>query len=169
MIHESVAPIWRQKFYQFLAFGFGEARAYADVLQRARIVKEAEQERSDRGAVASFVPSKAGHDAIAVALMLDLEHHALVGLIGAGNRLSDHTVEARAFKAPEPIRRDTWFTRCRSQMDWRHRACQQRLQLFAPPLERFAPPIAVSIAQQVEKEIDAGLCRESSLTREAAG
>jgi len=63
--------IWRQKFHQFLAFGLRKARAYADVLQRARIVIQAEQKRSDRGAVASFVPSKTGHDAVAVALMLD--------------------------------------------------------------------------------------------------
>src|SRR5712664_4120899 len=33
-----------------------------------------------------------------------------------------------------------------------HRTGQQRLKPFAPPLERFAPPIAVSIAQQVEKD-----------------
>src|SRR6202011_4236035 len=37
-------------------------------------------------------------------------------------------------------------------MDWRHRTGQQRFQFFAPPLERFAPPIAVSFAQQVEKD-----------------
>src|ERR1700694_4728596 len=37
-------------------------------------------------------------------------------------------------------------------MDWRHRTGQQRLQLFAPLLERLVPPIAVSFAQQVEKE-----------------
>jgi hypothetical protein len=37
-------------------------------------------------------------------------------------------------------------------MDWRHRTGKQRLQLFAPLFERFAPPIAVSFAQQVEKD-----------------
>src|SRR6266849_9263306 len=134
MIGESVAAIRSQKLHQFLALGLGEARAYPHVLQRARIVIQAEQKRADRRAIASFVPSKAGHDAIAVALMLDLEHHALVGLIGAGNRLGHNSVEARAFKAPEPIRRDSWFTRSRSQMDWRRRAGQNRLQLLAPPL-----------------------------------
>src|SRR5713226_986219 len=107
---------------------------------------QAEQKGADRGALAVFVPSKAGHDAIAVALMLDLEHHALVRLIGPGNRLGDNPVETRAFKALEPIRRDTWITRRRSQMDWRHRARQHRLQLFAPPLERFDPPIAIPFA-----------------------
>src|SRR5713226_1047145 len=124
MIGESVTPpIGSQKTHQFLAFTLREASAHADVLQRTRSVKQAKQKRADRRPVASFVPSKAGHDAIAVARMLDLEHHALVRLIGAGNRLGHNPVEARAFKAPEPIRCDTWFTRCRSQMDWRHRAC----------------------------------------------
>src|SRR6266852_3233292 len=123
MIGKSVVTIGSQKSHQFLAFSLREARAHADVLQRPRAVKQAEQKRADRRAVASFVPSKSSHDAIAVALMLNLEHHALVGLIGAGNRLCHNPVEARAFKAPEPIRRDSWFTRCRSQMDWRHRAC----------------------------------------------
>src|SRR6202022_2976396 len=120
MIRESVVTIGSQKSHQFLTFSLREARTHADVLQRPGAVKQAEQKRSDRRAVASFVPSKASHDAIAVALMLDLEHHALVRLIGAGNRLGHNPVEARAFKAPEPIQRDVWFTRCRGQMVWRH-------------------------------------------------
>src|ERR1700730_10622162 len=37
-------------------------------------------------------------------------------------------------------------------MDWRCRAGQQRLQLFAPPLERFATPITVPFGQQIEKD-----------------
>src|SRR5882762_5156207 len=122
MIGERVTPIGRQKFYQLLPFGLREARAYSHVLQRARIVIQAEQKRTHCRSLASFVPSKAGHDAIAVALMLDLEHHAFVRLIGAGDRLRHYTVEARALKTPEPIRCDCWFTRCRSQMDWRRRA-----------------------------------------------
>jgi hypothetical protein len=58
-----------------------KSRAHAHTRRRVatpRAVKQAEQKRADRGAVASFVPSKPSHDAIAVALMLDLEHHALV-------------------------------------------------------------------------------------------
>src|SRR5271170_7211729 len=111
MIGESVVTIGIQKSHQFLALDLREARAHADMLQRARIVEQTEQQRTDSRAGASFVPSKSRHDAIAVALMLDLEHHALVGLIGAGNRLGHYAVEARAFKALEPIRRDRWFWR----------------------------------------------------------
>src|SRR5260370_834183 len=87
--------------------------------------------------------------------MLVRDFHYQLGperLMRAGNRLGHDPVEARAFKAREPIRCDTWFTCCRSQMDWWHRTGQQRLQLFAPMLERFAPPIAVSLGQEVEKD-----------------
>src|SRR6266446_10516061 len=104
MIGESVTPIGSQKTHQFLAFTLREASAHADVLQRTRSVKQAKQKRAERRSVASFVPSKASHDAIAVALMLDLEHHALVRLMGAGNRLGHNPVEARAFKARWAVR-----------------------------------------------------------------
>src|SRR6202167_3435569 len=73
MIVERVTTIGIQKFHQFATPGLREARAHPDVLQRPRIVKQAEQKRSHCRALASFVPSKAGHDAVAVALMLDLE------------------------------------------------------------------------------------------------
>src|SRR6202035_2674711 len=106
MIDESVVTIASQKSHQLLTFSLREARAHADVLERPRRVKQAEQKRPDRRAVVAFVPSKARHHAIAVALMLNLEHRALVRLISARNRLGHNPVEARAFKAPEPIRCD---------------------------------------------------------------
>src|SRR5713101_7947391 len=133
MIGESVTPIGSQKTHQFLAFALREASAHADVLQRTRSVKQAKQKRADRRSVASFVPSKAGHDAIAVALMLNLEHHALVRLIGASALASN----------------DSSFSRRRSNGSLR--------QSRSPSHSRS------------KKTIDAGLCRESSLTREAAG
>src|SRR5260370_30287365 len=37
-------------------------------------------------------------------------------------------------------------------MNWRRRASQHRLQLFASPLERFAPPIAIPFGKQIEKD-----------------
>jgi hypothetical protein len=60
------------------------------MLQRPQAVKQAEQKRADRRAVASFVPSKASHDAIAVALVLDLPvspsvlEHVFTQLSGGG-------------------------------------------------------------------------------------
>ena len=44
MIGERVLAVGREKFYQLATLRFGEARADADVLQRAGIVEKAEQE-----------------------------------------------------------------------------------------------------------------------------
>src|ERR1700689_3322296 len=132
MIDQSVATIRRQKSYQFLPFRLREARKHADVLQLARIVIKAKQKGADRRALASLVPSKAGHDAIAVALMLDLEHHALVRLIGAGNWLGHDAIETRAFKAPEPIGCDIWITGYWGEMDWRLCGGQRWFHGFPP-------------------------------------
>src|SRR5258708_212522 len=87
VLDERVLPIGREVFRQFPALVLREAGADADVLQRARIVEQTEQQRADKRALALFVPSKAGDDAVAIALVLDLEHDALVGLVGAGYRL----------------------------------------------------------------------------------
>ena len=121
MSGERVLAIRREEFRELPALLLREARADADVLQRARIVEKAEQQRADRGALALLVPSKAGNHAVAIALVLDLEHHALVRLVGPGNRLGHHAVETRAFEAAKPIRRDARFAGCRRQMDRRRR------------------------------------------------
>ena len=107
MIGERILAIRRKKFDQLAALLLGEAGADADVLQRARVVEEAEQQRADRGALAFLVPAKTGHHAVAIALVLDLEHHALVRLVGACDRLGHDAVETGAFEAAKPIRRDT--------------------------------------------------------------
>src|SRR5260370_7364793 len=98
MVRESVVRIGTQKSPQFLTFSLREALTHADVLQRPRAVKQAEQKRADRRAVASFVPSKASHDTIAVALVLDLEHHALVRLIRPRNRLAHNPLHPPTFQ-----------------------------------------------------------------------
>ena len=82
MIGERVLAIGREEFYQLPALLVREARADADMLQRARIVEKAEQQRADSRALAFLVPSKPGDDAVAIALVFDLEHHALVRLVG---------------------------------------------------------------------------------------
>ena len=69
------------------------------------VVVEAEEERADEGLFVSaiFVPAEACDDAVAVALVLDLQHGALVGLVGAGEWLGDDAVEAGALEAAEPV------------------------------------------------------------------
>jgi hypothetical protein len=79
---ERVLAIGREIFRQLPALLFREAGAHADVLQRAGIVEEAEQQRADGRPLAFLVPAKTGDHAVAIALVLHLEHHALVGLVG---------------------------------------------------------------------------------------
>ncbi len=91
---------------EFFALGGGEAAAGADVLEGAGVVVETEEEGADGSAVAVFVPAEAGDDAVAVALVFDLEEGALVGGVGAGEGFGDDAVEAGAFEAGEPVLRD---------------------------------------------------------------
>ena len=81
MIGEVVGAVGREEPDQLLPLRGGEAAADADVLQRAGVVVEAEQERADGRPLAALVPAEAGDDAVAFALVLDLEHDALVRLV----------------------------------------------------------------------------------------
>ncbi len=83
VIGERVLAIGREEFCELPPLLVREARADADVLQRAGVVEKAEQQRADMRALAFLVPAKAGNDAVAIALVLDLEHHALVRLVGS--------------------------------------------------------------------------------------
>ena len=97
------------------------------------------------------MPSKAGNDTVAIALVLDLEHHALVRFVNAGSRLGDDTIETRAFKAAKPIGRNTRFPCCRRQMERRRRGCKDGLQHLAPLFEGHASQISLALAEDVEK------------------
>jgi hypothetical protein len=83
MIGQCVSAIGYQVFYELEALLLSEAGADADVLQRARIVEKAKQQRAYGCALTVSVPPKAGDDAIAISLVLDLEHYALARLINA--------------------------------------------------------------------------------------
>src|SRR5438477_13160390 len=96
MLDQRVLPIRRQIFRQFPSLLFRETGADADVLQVSGIVKKPKQQRSYGRALAILVPSKPGHDAIAIPLMLDLEHDALVRLVDARKGLRYNAVQTRA-------------------------------------------------------------------------
>src|SRR5262249_48551340 len=73
-----------------------------DVLQRAVLVVQPEQQRADDSR-ALLVPAEAGDDAVCGARVLDLQHRALAGLVRALRTLGDHTVEPGALETPEPV------------------------------------------------------------------
>src|SRR5260370_364120 len=112
VIGQRVLAIRRQVFYQRAPLLVREARAHAHMLQRAGIVEESEQQRADGRALALLVPSKPGDHAVAIPLVFDLEHHALVRFVGPRNRLGHDAIETSALEAAKPIRRDTRFSGC---------------------------------------------------------
>ena len=114
-----VLTVRREEFYQFASLLFREARADADVLQRAGVIEKAEQERADHCTLTVLMPAKTGNDTVTVALVLDLEHHALIRFVGSQNRFSDDAVETGAFEAAKPVRRNAQFASCGCQVEWR--------------------------------------------------
>ena len=105
------------------------------------------------------MPAEAGDDAIAVALVLHLQHHALVRLVDARRRLGDDAVEARALEAAEPVGGD-------GAVACRRREVERRLRRSASScLERARGARANGAARRSrspshsrsKKTIDAGI------------
>ena len=96
MIDKRVSTIGFEKFDKLLTRLVCKASAHAHVLQRAMPVVKTKQQGSYSRTLTFFVPSKTGDDAIAVPLVFDFEHHALIRLVGARYRLSDDAVQTRA-------------------------------------------------------------------------
>src|SRR5688500_3176335 len=136
------------------------------MMERALVVEQPEQQRADAVLVTLLVPAKARHDTIAVALVLDLEHHALVRLVGHGPRLRDDAVEPGAFEACKPICCDRNVWRGRRQIQGRLGTSQQLRQALPPPLERQGTQVALTLRQQIEKyDRRRSLFREHTYTR----
>ena len=96
---------------QLPPLGHREGADDADGRERAVILVQPEQQRADRVG-AGLVQPVAGDDAVGRALVLDLEHDALVRLVGDRQRLGDDAVEARALELVEPALRespDRWW------------------------------------------------------------
>src|SRR5262245_24774093 len=117
---ECVFAIGRKVFDQLAAHLVREARADADVLQRAGVVVKAQQKRSHSRTPAFFVPSKTSNDTIAIAFVLNLQHDPLIALVDARNALGYDAVETRALEASKPIGGDADLVACRSQMNRGH-------------------------------------------------
>ena len=80
-----------------------ERRRHADVVQRALVVAEAEQQRADERPRALLVPAEARHHAVGGARVLHLDHRALARLVGRALVLGDDAVEPGALEAVEPL------------------------------------------------------------------
>src|SRR5437868_4740851 len=97
------------------------------------------------------MPAETGDDAVAVALMLDLEHDTLVWLVNAGGGLRHDAVEAGSFEALEPVVGGGAIARGRRQMQRRFCVLQDSLERGSAHLERLAPQVAIAFAKNVEE------------------
>ena len=94
-------------------------RVVAPLRARRGVVEvEAEQQRADRLAI-GLVDAVAGEHAVGGADVLDLRHHALVGLVGEVGPLGDHAVQPGALEVLEPLLRDRRVARDRRDVDRR--------------------------------------------------
>ena len=92
MLVECINAIRLEKIHELFSFQVCKARAHTDVLEVVAVLKT-ENERSNRVFLAAFVPAKSGDDTIAIALVPDLQHSSLVGLVRPGLRFCDDAVE----------------------------------------------------------------------------
>src|SRR5205085_897455 len=90
MIRERILPIRREILCKFAASDLCKACTNPNVVQRAIVVEQTQKQRAHRLALACLVPAKTANDAIAIPLMLNLEHHALVRLENTCERFGDH-------------------------------------------------------------------------------
>ena len=148
---EGMLAIGRQKLHELATLLVGEARTHADVLEVAVVVVEAEEERADRRSLRVLVPAESGDNAIAVALVLDLEHDAPVRLIDAVLRFCHHAVEARTLEAPEPIGGRGAVARRGRDVERRRGVGEHRLELGAPLRKWGTAQIVIVLAEHVEE------------------
>ena len=92
----------------------------------------------------------AGDHAVRRADVLDLRHHALVGLVGEVGALGDQAVQAGALEALEPAARERLVLRDRRDVDRRRGAGQRPFERGAAGGERLAREVVVAEREQVE-------------------
>ena len=104
------------------------------MVQPARIVVQAEQERPDQLARSVLVPTESGDDAIGGARVLDLEHRPLARLIGAAGWLGDDAVQTGTFELGQPSGGQLPVSRAGGQVQGCFGLGQQALER-RPPLD----------------------------------
>ena len=147
-----------------------ERRRHADVMERALVVEQPEQERSDVGARPVLVPAESGDDAVGRSLVLDLQHRPLARLVLVAEALRDDAIEPCALEPMEPVLGEGSVRRGRREMDRRRRGAQRRFQAAsgARPGASRAGPRRRARAGPTRRTTRA-TPRPASSTREAAG
>jgi hypothetical protein len=128
-----------------------EGPDHPDVGEHPSVVVEPEQERPD-GIRAALVEPVPGHDAVGGALVLDLEHHTPVLLVGPLKRLRHHPVEPRPLELVEPPPRDLHLDRGRRDVDRRPRVRERGLERGPTFGERTLQKVVIAEREQVERD-----------------
>ena len=121
------------------------------MLQPAPRVVQPKQQRPHRRPLSILMPPEARDHAVAVALMLHLQHRPLVRLIPARSRLRHHPVQPRALEPPEPILRHLPVARGRCLVNRRLGPLEHLRQPSRPFRERPLPQILIAQAKQIEE------------------
>jgi hypothetical protein len=115
------------------------------------------------------VPAEPADHAVALALVLDLEHDALVGLVGAGGGLGHHAVEAGALEAAEPVLGGGAVGGGGGEVERRRQVCQQRFEELAPLAERGVAEVAVALGEDVPEDDRGGQLAGEQLDARGGG
>ena len=118
-------------------------------MERPGVVVEAQQQRPDVGSRPVLVPPKPGHHTVRRALVLDLEHRPLAGLVGRIEPLRDDSVESGALETLEPIGRGRPVAGRRRQVDGRLGVAEDGLEARASLALRDRPQVLVAECEQV--------------------
>ena len=120
----------------------------------AVVVVQPEQQRADRVRPALVHPV-AGDDAVGGPLVLDLEHHPLVGLVGAVERLGDDPVQPGALELARTSRGAIAGSRVAGVTWIGGRGLARAPDLERrPPRRRTARPVQVVVAERQQVESD---------------
>src|SRR5262249_40837609 len=107
MSSQCIFPVRLEKLNKFFSLLGAEARTNPNVLESTCVIKQSKQQRAHHRALAFLVPAKSSNHTVAVALVFDLDHDALVGFVSSCWVLNYDAVQTRAFKAAKPIRGNT--------------------------------------------------------------
>ena len=147
-----VLPVRRKIAGELLPLLLRKTRADADMLQHASLVVQAQQQGAYLRVLAVLVPAKSGNHAVAIALMLHLQHDAFVRLVHPCPVFGDDTVQTRALKASKPVFGDAGLRSGRRDVNGRGHMGEHLQQALAAKLKRGFPKIAFALAQQVEND-----------------
>ncbi len=140
-----------KKLHQLPPLRHRKTRTHANMLQRTRRVIKPQQQRSYRRPFPTLMPPKPRNHAVAVPLMLHLQHHPLVRLIRPLRSLRHHPIKPRTLKSLEPILRLRMIPSRRRHMHRSLRTTKHLLQPLSPLRKRSLPQILIPHPQQIEE------------------